>query len=117
LPSWYELPGIVNIEAARHGTNIVVTDYGTIRDYVGEDAFYCVPDDAESIERAVVSAYNAPRNAALQRRVQQFTWKNSAKRNLEIYTMALERYGYARESLPAPSAARAAIPRSCRPRL
>src|SRR5690606_32882033 len=44
LPSWYELPGLVHLEAAQQGTPCVVTDFGTSRDYLGDDAFYCRPD-------------------------------------------------------------------------
>ncbi|MCC6952638.1 MAG: tetratricopeptide repeat protein [Deltaproteobacteria bacterium] len=98
LPSWYELPGLVNIEAARYGTNIVVTDYGTIRDYMGDDAFYCQPDEPTSIHDAVIAAYHAPRNERAIRKAEQFTWKRAALRKLEIYEKVLADYGYVHSS-------------------
>jgi glycosyltransferase involved in cell wall biosynthesis/Flp pilus assembly protein TadD len=89
LPSFYELPGLVSIEAARYGTNIVVTDWGTIRDYLGEDAWYCNPTDESGIRRAVEQAYAAPRRPRLKERVAQFTWENAVSENLKIYREAL----------------------------
>lgn len=89
LPSWYELPGLVSIEAAARGTNIVVSDYGTIRDYVGDDAFYASPADIDDIARVVERAWQAPKNPALSERVKKFTWENATRRNIEIYEMAL----------------------------
>lgn len=85
LPSWYELPGIVSLEAARHGTNVVVTDYGTARDYFGNKAFYCEPDDAEGIYNALVAAYFSPKKVGLSEVVETCTWKNAADRILAIY--------------------------------
>ncbi|MFM1846963.1 MAG: hypothetical protein RL417_437, partial [Pseudomonadota bacterium] len=41
LPSWYELPGLVSLEAAHFNCNVVVTDRGTTADYFGDTAFYC----------------------------------------------------------------------------
>lgn len=97
LPSFFELPGLVSIEAARYGTNVVVTDYGTIRDYLGDDAYYCNPSSPESILKAVEAACNAPRSKRLQERTKDFTWSNSVKRIMQIYTDVLKRHGYTGE--------------------
>lgn len=91
LPSWYELPGLVSLEAAHYETNVVVTDYGTARDYLEEKAYYCAPDDDESILNAVTAAYYAPTKQGLREQVAQFTWERAAERNLEIYYKALGR--------------------------
>gem|GEM_PF-203903 len=89
LPSWYELPGIVSLEAARMGANIVVTDLGTAADYFGSEAYYCSPGDIDSIERAVLEAYNAPRSNILATRIAGFTWHGAAEKVLSIYQQAL----------------------------
>lgn len=85
LPSWYELPGIVSMEAARLGKNLVVTEYGTTRDYFGDEAFYCDPGEPESILQAVKTAMAAPTRVKLMQEVADCTWENAAKRTLEIY--------------------------------
>ena len=89
LPSWYELPGIVSMEAARRGVNVVACDRGTAWDYFGEKAYYCEPDNAESIYNAVVAAYYAPTRKGLEQTVADCTWDNAAKRVLSIYEHVL----------------------------
>lgn len=88
LPSWFELPGLVSLEAARYGTPIVVSDNGTIRDYVGKHAFYCKPNNAESIKNAVLNAYHSARNKDLQNHVEQFTWQKTADMYSDLYLAA-----------------------------
>jgi len=90
LPSWYELPGIVSLEAARYGTNIVVADLGTERDYFGEHAFYCKPDDAESIHNAVVAAFYSPTNVKLRTHAERYTWANAARDVLTVYSKVVD---------------------------
>lgn len=84
LPSWYELPGLVSLEAVRAGKNVVVTDYGTARDYLGMNAFYARPDDPDDIANAVSAAYHSPSRAAAAN-VEQFTWQRTADEVLEVY--------------------------------
>ena len=90
LPSWYELPGIVSMEAARAGRNIVVCDNGTTRNYFGENAFYCKPEDPQSIYQAVLGAYYCPPLKGLTETVANCTWLAAAKRYLEIYEDILQ---------------------------
>lgn len=90
LPSWFELPGIVSLEAASLGTNVVVSDFGTIRDYLGDGAIYCRPDSAEDIRRAVEIGWSQPRSNFLVDRVEEHTWVAAADKKLAIYERALE---------------------------
>ncbi len=89
LPSWFELPGLVSLEAARYGTNVVITDYGNARDYFGDLAYYCSPNDDVSIEQAVTAAYFAPTKQGLAEHVKGFTWQKSAEQNVAIYRKVL----------------------------
>ena len=45
LPSWRETPGLVSLEAAAAGCRIVTTSIGSARDYFGDFAWYCHPED------------------------------------------------------------------------
>jgi|GEM_PF-1526468 len=85
LPSWYELPGMVSVEAAHYDCNVVASPWGTIEDYLGDYAYYCEPDDAESIRRAVMQAMNDAVKPGLKDFVKQFTWNNTAETTLELY--------------------------------
>ncbi len=85
LPSFYELPGIVSLEAARYGANVVATENGTTREYLGDYAYYCDPTSAESIRNAVLAGYYAPKRIEMKQQVQHFTWNNSAREVLGVY--------------------------------
>lgn len=85
LPSWYELPGLVSLEAALHGTPVVVADAGTTRDYLGDFAFYCSPEDPESIRSAVERAMMSQRSPAQVAHLSTLTWKSTARDYLSIF--------------------------------
>ncbi len=89
LPSWYELPGLVSLEAAKLGANVVASKYGTIEDYLKEYAFYCRPDDAESICAAVTAAYYAPRRTQLVDLADSYSWDNTCKAISDLYEEVL----------------------------
>ncbi len=85
LPSWYELPGLVSLEAASYGCNVVATERGTARDYLGPKAFYCDPASEESIRNAVLAAYYGPKQEGLDTVVRQYTWDRVAQETYELY--------------------------------
>jgi glycosyltransferase involved in cell wall biosynthesis/Tfp pilus assembly protein PilF len=89
LPSWYELPGLVSLEAAYYGCNVVVTDYGTARSYFADQAFYCEPGSESSILHTVLAAYNCPPKAGLKEVSMKYTWENASEKTLETYKAAL----------------------------
>lgn len=90
LPSWYETTGLVSLEAALAGANIVTTDRGDTKDYFDGVAWFCDPAKPKTIRRAVERAYAAPPNDALRERVlDRFTWRQTAVHTLEAYRVAL----------------------------
>ena len=91
LPSWFETTGLSSLEAARMGCNTVVADKGDVKDYFGDDTFYCDPENPDSIRNAVLKAYNAPYNEKLAKRIEQeYNWQNAAKKTIEGYHFALK---------------------------
>jgi glycosyltransferase involved in cell wall biosynthesis len=90
LPSWRETPGLVSLEAAAAGCRIVTTELGSTRDYFGDLAWYCYPDDFASIRRAVEMAMKAPVPADLRKQVlTQYTWQRAASATLASYEKIL----------------------------
>lgn len=85
LPSWYELPGLVSLEAAHYGKNVVVTDAGTSADYFGDWAFYCDPASPRSILNAVLAAYHSPAKSGLSGWVSQYTWESAVEKTYSSY--------------------------------
>ncbi len=79
LPSWFETTGLSSLEAAAMGCNVVISNRGDAKEYFGEDAFYCRPDDVNSILRAVQNASAASVNESLQKRIlNRYTWQRAA---------------------------------------
>lgn len=90
LISWMETPGLSSLEAAAMGCNIVATKKGDPYDYFGDMAYYCEPDDVDSIIKAIDQAYNSEVNPALKKKVlEQYIWEKTAQETLKGYQKAL----------------------------
>jgi glycosyltransferase involved in cell wall biosynthesis len=86
LPSWFETTGLVSLEAALCGCNIVTTNRGYAHDYFQDMAWYCDPANPASIRQAIEAAYHAPPQPELRERIlNEFTWKHTAQATVEGY--------------------------------
>jgi glycosyltransferase involved in cell wall biosynthesis len=84
LPSWYELPGLVTLEAARSGARVAASSWGTIDDYLGGTIACFEPDDPSSIAAAIADALTRLPDAACER-ARAFTWEKTVAASLEVY--------------------------------
>ena len=92
LPSWFEVMGITSMEAAINGCNVVTTDKGYTREYFKDLAWYCNPQDSESIRRSVIEAYYQPVKKGLKELVEEkYTWDKIVPKILEVYKDALKK--------------------------
>ena len=90
LTSWIETPGLVSLEAGYAGCNIVVTDKGSVRDYFKEYAFYCMPDDIESIKIQTIKAMESDFDESFRMLIKKkFDWGKTAEQTLESYVKVL----------------------------
>lgn len=90
LASWMETPGLSSLEAAAMGCNIVVTKKGDPYDYFADHAFYCEPDDINSIKKAIDLAFNAKVNPELKQKVlKNYIWEKTAEETLKGYQKIL----------------------------
>lgn len=90
LPSWFETTGLVSLEAALCGCNIVTTERGYARDYFQDMAWYCNPADPRSIRQAVEAAFQAPYRSELHDRIlKNYTWEHTARATLQGYHSVL----------------------------
>ena len=85
LPSWYELPGLVSLEAAWQGCVVVASDTGSTADYLGDGAWYCEPHNPDSIRNAVNAAYFSPAPTSLREQVRGFTWAETVRQTWDVY--------------------------------
>ncbi len=90
LPSWFETTGLSSLEAAAMGCRIVITRKGDTEDYFGDNAFYCEPDQPESILNAVRRAAGAPLNENFRVTIYaEYVWEVTARKTLQAYNNAL----------------------------
>lgn len=90
LASWMETPGLSSLEAAVMGCNIVATKKGDTFDYFEDYAFYCEPDDINSIKKAIDLAYSNPFNCKLKEKIlEKYIWEETAKETLKGYNLIL----------------------------
>ncbi len=90
LPSWFETTGLVSLEAALCGCNVVTTERGYARDYFGALAWYCDPASPASIREAVRAAWETPVDPVLRAHVlDRFTWMHTARATLEAFREVL----------------------------
>jgi glycosyltransferase involved in cell wall biosynthesis len=88
LPSWFELPGFVTLEALAAGTAAVASDRGTIRDYLGDTILYAPPDDPAALRRAIDAA-GGWSFAAARERAARFTPAVAAEAWVALYAGVL----------------------------
>jgi len=97
MPSWGEICGLVNLEAAACGAAVVTGTQGYELEYLADLADYCDPADVDSIRTVVRTAWERSpddhaRREQLRRRVrEQFNWKASARATFEAYCRVLGR--------------------------
>lgn len=90
LPSWLETPGLVSLEAAVMGCNIVVSDRGTTKDYFKDYAYYCSPNDIESILNATNKAMNDKYDDNFRKHIlNNYTWEKAAEETEKGYKVLL----------------------------
>ncbi len=86
LPSSVETPGLATLEAAACAKNVIVCDRGSVREYLGDEAFYCDYYSVTSIADALTRAWNAKHPEALASRIlREYTWQRAAEETLKAY--------------------------------
>lgn len=98
MPSWYELPGLVALEALQLGCPVVASRWGTLPDYVPRGVEYCEPDDPDDIRAALLKFYNTRSPVEPQELVRRFQWRETAARLAAVYEEVVRRHG--QESKP-----------------
>ena len=94
-PSWYDTPGLVNLEAGVLGCSLVVGSEGSAYEYFGDSVQYSDPSDPSSIRDAIerasdphISANQSPPLKDLIRT--RFTWARAAEETHKAYKQTLQ---------------------------
>jgi len=89
LPSWFETTGLSTLEAAARNCSIVITKKGDTQEYFGNKAWYCDPENIDSIREALVSALND--DSQLHNFIKEnYTWDKAALKTVEAYHRAIK---------------------------
>lgn len=90
LPSFFETPGLSNLEAALVGARLATTPRGSTREYLGDDAVYADPRSVSSIAAAIETALDSSPSSRLAGRVRQrYTWQKAAEATFRAYSAVL----------------------------
>lgn len=91
LPSWFETTGLVSLEAALAGCNVVSTDRGYASEYLADLADYLDPSDPRSIARAIERAWCRKLSERLRERVlANYTWATVARLTAQAYATLVD---------------------------
>lgn len=87
LVSRVETTGLVSLEAAARGANIVVGECPAVREYFHDIAWFCRASRPHTVTAALQGALGAPRNAHGQREVvlQRHSWTRAAQQTVAAY--------------------------------
>jgi glycosyltransferase involved in cell wall biosynthesis len=87
LPSHHEGTGLVAVEAASYGANLVITRNGGPPDYFLDMAEYVDPFDVADIRRGLAAAWERPKNDRLKNHLMgTLTWEHSARSLADVYS-------------------------------
>ncbi len=87
LTSWYDTPGLVNLEAGLSGCNLVTTNRGTAKEYLNDYAYYCDPDNIAQIKEMVIRAYYRVSDNKLANHILlNYTWDKVGEDLTKIYS-------------------------------
>lgn len=91
LPSWAETPGLVQLEAAACGCNVISTGIGSAKEYFGEMAQYCDPSSIQSIYDAVDLTLSNPIKPTEMADfiLSNYTWEKAALQTYDAYLSVL----------------------------
>jgi glycosyltransferase involved in cell wall biosynthesis len=86
LPSWFETPGLAALEASLAGCAVVITPYGSTREYFGDLAAYARPDRGTEIRGSIWTCWDRGPDSRLAPRVAtHYLWPNVAQITAEVY--------------------------------
>lgn len=91
LTSWFETTGLVSLEAAYLGCNIVITNRGDQKEYFEDNVLYCDPENIQSIRLAVDKAYTAKSSTKLRDKIlTNYNWEVTAQKTIEAYKKVIK---------------------------
>lgn len=90
LPSVYETPGLVALEAGLAGAKVCITRHGGTQEYFADYADYVEPGSLRSIQAGLQRAVVRPKDDRLRERIaSRFLWRHAAEQAKRAYETML----------------------------
>ena len=91
LASLFETPGLVSLEAAAAGCEVVITTGGSPAEYFAGTAHVARSPRASSVRAAIIESSAHPQQPATRRQVERFDWSESAGVLASVYAQLMAR--------------------------
>lgn len=86
LVSWYEIPGLVSLEAGLAGCNVLTTSEGSTKDYFKDYVLYANPYSLQDIEAKLEASLNQKKTEDFKNYItQNFLWQDIAESLINLY--------------------------------
>jgi glycosyltransferase involved in cell wall biosynthesis len=86
LPSYFETPGLVALEAGLAGAKIVITKYGGTDEYFKNFVQYVEPGSERSIKQGLLTSLEQQKTTELKEHIRNnYLWKHAAEKLVKIY--------------------------------
>jgi glycosyltransferase involved in cell wall biosynthesis len=91
LPSWFETPSLAALEAGLAGCAVLITPYGSTRDYFGDLVAYARPHRSEEIRRGLKRCWeDGPDSRLAPRIATHYLWPIVAQITAEVYEQVVQ---------------------------
>ncbi len=92
LVSWYEIPGLANLEAGLAGCNLVTTREGSTKEYFKDLADYVDSTNLNEIRNSIISAMKKGKSLNLHKHIKsKYLWQHIAEKIKDSYKDLLEK--------------------------
>lgn len=86
LVSWYEIPGLVNLEAGLAGCNMITTEEGSTKEYLKDYVEYTTFSNLKDIEKKVIKVMASEKNKDLKEHIKNhYLWEMVIKKLINAY--------------------------------
>ncbi len=89
LQGWFETPGLVALEAALAGANVVATSGGSTKDYFKDHVEYLNPASPDDMKEKILKSMGKQNSNLKNHVLDHFTWDKIAKSAISFYQEVL----------------------------
>lgn len=86
LVSWYEIPGLVNLEAGLAGCNVLTTDEGSTKECFKDYVYYANHKNYDEIEKKLIATFNEKKDDKFKNYIiENYLWERIVEKIANAY--------------------------------